>query len=61
MSVRVGAAASRPWTQTLSIVIAGLDPAIHDVPQQRKVVTLAQLRHLMDARVKRADDAEGWR
>src|SRR5215208_3575884 len=42
----------------LSVVIAGLDPAIHDESQWATAVRFSALRFIMDARVKPAHDAE---
>ena len=44
-------------TTSLSAVIAGLDPAIHEAPQAIRVARVLDLRLIMDARVKPAHDA----
>jgi len=44
-------------TTSLSAVIAGLDPAIHEAPQAIRVARVLNLRLIMDARVKPAHDA----
>ena len=44
-------------TISLSTVIAGLDPEIHEAPQAIRVARVLNLRLIMDARVKPAHDA----
>jgi hypothetical protein len=42
----------------LSVVIAGLDPAIHERVHQMQIVHQGSSHDLMDARVKPAHDVE---
>jgi hypothetical protein len=44
--------------QNLNVVMAGLDPAIHDDSLREATVRLNLSRRLMDARVKPAHDVE---